>query len=151
MFSEKQIKEFIQNEPKDIATLIDDNGHERFIEGDIAPNESLPYTPIYFKWSLSGSHLMIVLFYSVANAATIPADTNLCEFELPSWVMDKIYPFTSNIVERKSVPYNNLTGGTQNSIFTLRKGTSTLFITQYASVTMSDDKFIRLSFDLIID
>ena len=42
--------------------IVDADGHKRFIEGNVTPANIIGENDIqYAKWSLSGSHLMIVL------------------------------------------------------------------------------------------
>ena len=42
--------------------IVDKDGHKRFIEGEIELADSITYlTNLYGKWSLSGSHLMLVI------------------------------------------------------------------------------------------
>ena len=82
MYSEKQIRELVKTtKGYDIVNLVDKDGHERFIEGDIPDPEITGLTPIYYKWSLSGTHLMIVM------AGTIENGTNLSNYILNYYIM----------------------------------------------------------------
>ena len=103
-----------------LESLKDTNGRNRFIEGT---NESLlpeGLTLKYSKWSLSGSHLMIVFcFANEGNTdITIPTFTRLFDTTLPEWVFNKIYPIhtgadaviggTAFAVGDSSTPLSNL-------------------------------------------
>ena len=55
----------------DMANIVDADGHNRFIEGNIATEEIEGVTWAYARWSLSGTHLMCVL------AGTIEDETAL--------------------------------------------------------------------------
>ena len=78
-----------KNNLKVFENIVDKDGHKRFIEGDITPAETTGITFTYAKWSLSGSHLQIVL------AMTIAAGTYSTFYlgditNLPKWIFDKI-------------------------------------------------------------
>ena len=63
-----------------ISTLTDSKGNPRFIEGEGTPMEMEGFTASYCKWSLSGTHLMIVLSGSFANATVSDVNpTVFCE------------------------------------------------------------------------
>ena len=92
MFSEKQIEGLAQEQSKavkkDIATLVDADGHNRFIEGDIEIEEITGITKTYGKWSLSGTHLLIVLCLGAVVGTTISG--TLANITLPSYIASKI-------------------------------------------------------------
>ena len=71
MFSEKQIQELIKNTPKSITTLVDSQSHNRFVEGEGDLKTIAGITFTYNKWSLSGTHFMLVLAGSIANGTAI--------------------------------------------------------------------------------
>ena len=107
MYSEEQVKKMIQNalssgQMKDVKVfedIVDKDGHARFIEGDIDLAATTPegVTKVYGKWSLSGSHLMIVLAGVIADGTTI-GGAIWAKVNMPSWIINKIYPIFSNKV-----------------------------------------------------
>ena len=154
MFSEKQIQELVKATKKDINTLVDSQGRNRFIEGNITAETITGITQTYGKWSLSGTHLMLVVCFELANSAVI-SSTKLCKIELPTWVFDKVKPIYGNTIN----PYVSFTGGVvtggtgtgnQNISCSLTKETDYVAINIY-SVTSSGDRGFRVQFDLLID
>ena len=75
--------------------IVDKDGHKRFIEGDITMETITGVTQSYGKWSLSGSHLMIVLCASIENAASITAGTTLARIAIPAWIHEKLVPMVT--------------------------------------------------------
>ena len=70
--------------------LNDANGKPRFLMSNGTPLSQTGFTSTYCKWSLSGSHLMLVLAGSIANGTTISQSTILANFELPDFIKSKI-------------------------------------------------------------
>lgn len=68
MVSEDSIKK-LENLLEGVAfeDIVDKNGNPRFIEGTITPETISGITFTYCKWSLSGTHLMIVLAGTCKN------------------------------------------------------------------------------------
>ena len=71
-----------------MENIKDNSGHNRFIEGDLDTYTVANVTFSYAKWSLSGTHLMIVL--AGTNKQQVNAGTYLAEFEPPTWIYNKI-------------------------------------------------------------
>ena len=125
----------------------DAQGHKRFIEGDITAEEITGLTQKYGKWSLSGSHLMIVLAVDVADTTAFVSGTTIAQItNIPSWILDKIYPISSNVV----VPYIDFSGQGQTWGNRLEKADNSLQIKCYA-LTLNQDRSYRIAFDLLID
>ena len=137
-----------------ITTLTDSKGNPRFIEGDGIVNESLPsgYDVSYCKWSLSGTHLMFVVAGTMANTTAVTNNTRVATFNLPSWVLDKIYPvFATNVIETKSIDYRGVGDwSNQGGSAYIGKYTDGIRITS-GSITASADRGFRMQFDLLID
>ena len=150
MWSLKQIKEFIKATTKDISTLVDKNGHERFIEGDIDIKEITGVTKDYGKWSLSGSHLLIVICCSFADTTAITSGTLLSEIELPEWIFNKIIPLYGSNIEYHNSNLFNSAGVAQSIGNYLRKDTAKLQL-RLSALTLTDDRSGRFAFDLLID
>lgn len=141
--------------PATLEEIKDADGHNRFIEGDGEPLELEGFTTAYCRWSLSGTHLMMVLAGSFADGTTKPASSSLAKFYLPEWVMDKIYGvFGTTRVEVKKY---NLWGDdwTQESPtpdVVLTKGATYMeFIDLAGAMTMTKKRSFRIEFDILID
>lgn len=138
---------------KGMEKIIDSSDHSRFIEGDITTGTISGVTFTYAKWSLSGTHLMMVL------AGTIESGKHLYDYEfgkvnLPSWVLSKIYPTVGSLIERKSFDLykaNESTDVTQ-AVY-LGKSTNYLAIggSGATQVTTTAEDSFRFQFDLLID
>ena len=134
-----------------LETIKDSNGNNRFVEGELNLLNTVPagLTKVYGKWSLSGSHLLIVLCINATNGTTISAD--ICQFELPEWVADKIYPIASEYVDYKSFSLFADNLSTQQLQVFLRKYPSKVFSINTNSLTLTADRTGRIAFDLLID
>lgn len=135
-----------------IESLVDSVGNPRFIEGDLEVQTVTGVTANYYKWSLSGTHLMIVLACTLSNSAVISNGTDLAIINLPSFINDKILPVyadnkTINII-RASALASDLT--TQVIGLGLRKDTN-LTIRVYEGLTLTKERNFRVQFDLLID
>lgn len=131
----------------------DAQGHNRFIEGDLSITETEGITITYAKWSLSGTHLMLVIAGSAANGTTLPWTEVFASTgnTLPAWVFDKIYPtYAATFVETKEIKAYNNSGATQNMVMHLRKGSNSVYLT-LQNIEFTDDRYFRAQFDLLID
>lgn len=132
-----------------MENIKDLSGNLRFIEGTGVVNVNIKNA--YAKWSLSGTHLMIVLFGTIENGTTINDQDNLFELkDVPQWVLDRITTMSPGIVSRKSAEAydSNFVAVTLNT----RLGKTTqLFINQRISFTATDDTVFRIQYDLLID
>lgn len=158
MFSEKQLQEQVKNQlaegnvndVKIFEDIVDNDGHKRFIEGEINFETAEGFSKVYAKWSLSGTHLLIVVCGSVANTTAFTEFT-LAKVNLPSWILDKIYPIYNKIV----VPYTSFkayaaNGTNQDLNVRAIKEDSTLKLQLY-NATMTADRNFRFQIDLLID
>lgn len=137
----------------DIEKIIDKDDHNRFVEGNGIATELAGYTPTYVKWSLSGSHLMFVVAGNVTSGTTLPAGFQLAYFELPSWILDKIYPVFSGILELKTISFYDSSYQSQTKDFALQKSGNYMSVKTPSTVglTMSSNKSFRVQYDLLID
>lgn len=132
--------------------LQDAQGHNRFIEGDGNVSQTQTgLTSTYCKWSLSGTHLMLVLAGYFADTTQI-ADSTIAKFSIPTWILDKIYPTYSTHIEDKTIKaYNDDASSTQNFEFALTKLSDGLYLIPNSLTTMTDKRNFRAQFDLLID
>ena len=149
MFSEKQIQELVKStKGYNFVNLVDSQGHDRFVEGVLDVKDVTGVTFNFKKWSLSGTHLMIVLTGVIADTTAL-AGTVLSDVNLPQWILDKLVPLYSNVITTGTqTVYNEDTSG-QSLTRYIRKQTSKLEIV--ATMTASKDRNFRLEFDFLID
>ena len=138
---------------KVFENIVDKNGHRRFIEGNGTPATISGFTPSYCKWSLSGTHLMLVLAGSFENETIIESNSNLADFNLPSWILEKIYPVWATIfIETKVITLNANDWTQQTLSCVLGKFTNSLVInTLSGGLTLTAKRAFRIQFDLLID
>lgn len=140
-----------------ITTLTDSDGNNRFIEGNGAVNESLPsgLEISYCKWSLSGTHLMIVIAGTIENTTAVNNNTLLAEFVIPDFVANKIFPVWGVNIESKNIPCvaDNWSIQQLNVVFLKVSGQAKLQVRTSggATFTATADRGFRMQFDLLID
>lgn len=152
MYTEEQIVHLVEENGKiDFSKLVDKDGHNRFIEGNITISNTLTgFTQRYGKWSLSGTHLLIVVAITIDNATVVAANTVLCSIILPQWVKDKIVPLAGVYVDNKTISLRADDYTQQQIGSTLNKGSSDLYIT-LGTLTLNAERTGRFAFDLLID
>ena len=130
--------------------IVDKDGHPRFIEGDVVlKNPITGVEMLYGKWSLSGTHLMIVACLSVADTTTITYGS-IIELTLPEWVHNKIAPLYSQAVDTKNFNAFASNGTSQNvASYLLKVSNNKLEIE--TGFTATADRVIRYAYDLLID
>ena len=147
------VKSITATDGIDYGQLVDEDGHERFIIDDGIPSTITGVTFSYYKWSLSGTHLMIVLAGTIENGTEFTTNTELANFQIPSWIGDKIYPvWATYSIELKVIDMRDNSWGSQTFNCVLQKTSGTnLRLTNLSNVTLSSDKGFRIQFDLLID
>lgn len=142
-----------QNQPI-FETIVDKNGNPRFIEEDIETETITGVTFSYAKWSLSGTHLMIVICGDVAPSTAVSANTKICDIELPDYIKDKISTIYSTWVASKNaecieeVTYSHATFLGSD----MDKTEDGLTLNSSVAIISSENKrHFRLAFDLLID
>lgn len=135
-----------------ITTLTDSNGNPRFLEGDGSQWESgiegLDLT--YCKWSLSGTHLMLVCAGTIANGTVLASSDKMCKFELPSFILNKIFPVWSNVIELKQLNLQSDDWTSQTSHVKEGKYKNGIYF-EFGAITLNEDRKFRIQFDLLID
>lgn len=140
----------VSNDPIIICeNLHDENGDARFVEGTITMENISGVTFSYHKWSLSGSHLMIVIAGAVASGATLQAE-KWCDLDLPDYIKNKISPVFEAVIERQTISAWNSDYTAINLNFWLLKY-SGIQINQYETPTTTKSYNFRIQFDLLID
>ena len=135
-----------------LESIKDSDGHYRFIEGNgIVSTAQTGFTSTYAKWSLSGTHIMLVVAGAFADTTSI-IDSPLCKFDVPSWILDKVVPTYAAHIEDKSFEGANDAGSSAQTLyFGLTKASDGLYIIPNALTTMTDKRNVRIQFDLLID
>ena len=137
-------------EPR-LENIVDADGHKRFVEGNGNPVNMAGVTITYNKWSLSGTHLMFVIAGNVASGTSLAFG---CDFTLPKWIHDKIYPvFGGSILSLFKITLTDNSWNTQevNAYFG-KASDNKVSITQSSGATeITSDKAFRIQYDLLID
>ena len=133
--------------------IYDSQGRPRFIEGAGTLPEMTGVTFTYNKWSLSGTHLMLVLAGEIANGTALPSLTNLDVYSLPLWVYNKIYPvWATTYIELKALVLRDNDWVSQSVNVTLTRVSSNRLAIQTAgAITLTATRKFRIQFDLLID
>lgn len=134
-----------------LNNVVDSNGNPRFIEGNGTPATITGFTATQCKWSLSGTHLMLLLTGTMANGTELTNGMNLAVFTLPDFIKNKITPsWANNYIERKANILFADNWTTQTSTVVLGKFTN-INIQQSGALTLTADRNFRVQFDLLID
>ena len=131
-------------------TITDIHGNPRFVEGDITIRTISGITQTYGKWSLSGTHLMIVVCIDLENVTL--ANNDLAFVNLPSYIKDKIDPLWRNqYVDRKSFSAWTDAGNATNINCFLSKTNDNIGIKLQSTASITTLSHMRIQFDLLID
>lgn len=136
-----------------LSKIVDNKGYHRFIEGDLNTENITGVTFTYARWSLSGTHLMIVLMGNIANGSSLANNAVWASWQYPQWIKDKIRTITgSNVIEFKGTTIREIGGsGTMiNTFYANRGGTFTIYRTG-ATTPFTYNACFSVQFDLLID
>lgn len=128
----------------------DENEHNRFVEGSIdtsmVPSQ---VTITYAKWSLSGTHLMVVIG---GEASTNIGTTYLGYVYLPEWILNKIYRLyeASSLITMSSMLLRDKTTAQFSTGNCYMFKTNNRLEISTDNITNSSSGF-RIQFDLLID
>ena len=135
-----------------LDAIVDKNGNNRFVEGSVTPASITGITINYKKWSLSGSHLMIVLVGTVSSNLT--DYTTLASVTFPAYIQSKIHPLGKS-AQLVSVTKGFLIKNTEYIAteynFNLKKISNEFRIAPEQAITISGTYNFRIQFDLLID
>ena len=135
-----------------LENIVDADGHKRFIEGNGTPLAQEGFTPSYNKWSLSGSHLMVVLAGGISNGTNISIYSNLLTIVLPQWIYDKIYTvWGSSYIAVAKIELRANDWSTQELPVNIFKSDNMIGIQTIEGITLTSDRYFRIQFDLLID
>lgn len=132
-----------------LETIKDSEEHFRFVEGDITIETITGVTQTYGKWSLSGTHLMIVL---AGELTAEISSVTLATITLPEWVVNKIVPISLS---------GRLINSSVSAVAPDESSSTTLYFTAYKStyitikascaVPVGAQRNFRIQIDLLID
>jgi len=134
----------------------DKNGNLRFVEGDGTQTSQSGVNISYCKWSLSGTHLMVVVAGTITSGTTIESGKFFGIFTMPSYILNKINTVWGSNIERKEFSYINSNNGIAETTDTVifYKTDNELRIRKPLNadnVTLSNNSAFRIQFDLLID
>lgn len=137
-----------------MENIEDKEGHKRFVEGEIT-DDDLPsgITQQYGKWSLSGTHLMIVDVLNIAANTTI-GFTPLTTITIPEWLGQKLVALGSDwlSVKKSSIFKASDVAILVEKTFFVRKLSNTLLQVYILDSYSEDyDSIARIEFDFLID
>ena len=131
--------------------IVDSQGNKRFVEGTLIDGSS-GANITYKKWSLSGTHLMIVLAGTVRSNLT--NYEGIAQVNFPSYVTSKIRPLGTNaqlISVTKGFFIKNTEYTATENTFNLRKEANNFVIVPAQAITISGTYNFCIQFDLLID
>lgn len=140
-----------------LSQIVDDDGNARFVEGEVSTN-LVGLNKDYGKWSLSGTHLMIVVGgYFDANT-TINDNVAFAKCEnLPNYIKDKIVLIYPNVqfLEAKTITMIEDTTYTLVDFkLQLSKDTNNndnIELRGLTNQTITNKSYFRIQIDLLID
>ena len=160
MYSKPQLLEAVESEAKVNGIKVfedikDKDGNPRFIEGNITLETIAGVSISYAKWSLSGTHLIIVLAGEFTDDVILGPNDVFGNMTIPSYIGQKIFPQTSNdVLEVKSVATFNEYGSLVDTFnaFIQKISNTQLMVGNFGtSSTMANGSAFRIAFDLLID
>jgi hypothetical protein len=131
--------------------ITDSAGNKRFVDGDITMETITGITQTYGKWTLSGTHLMIVVCADVSNGTTI-SNRDIAFISLPAWILTKINLIPVSPIESKNISMYDTSYTIQTITMVLAKREASLaLVTRGTTVEVNSDRKFRIQFDLLID
>lgn len=153
----KYLEAYKENHPDPTAgggvtldDIVDSQGNKRFIEGDGVNGSYANVSYLYNKWSLSGTHLMLVTVFKVNSSQDFSANTTISTFKLPQFIIDKITNISTNIVLRRNCDVYVNEAITANIETKLIKNNDELKI-NVATYSLINSGDARIQVDLVID
>ena len=139
-----------------LEEIKDKDGNLRFIEGTPTYAEQTGVDIKYKKWSLSGTHLMIVIAGSIENGVTCNSGTLYFGLSnLPLYVREKITTVWANYVSYIAITTHDDSWSTNKTIgFSLKRDSITSINIQNQNSVTNDTgstQNFRVQFDLLID
>ena len=138
-----------------LEDIEDSAGNKRFVEGNgaIASSISSKITGSFIKWSLSGTHLMLVCAGTVNGSYNFAAEDPLATFtDIPEYIRNKIVVLPNNYLESKTCYFQKgLTKTSFEDSLRYLSAFSKLNIYFDEAVNPETGSYFRIQFDLLID
>ena len=149
----------VTGDAKLFENIVDAQGHKRFIEGNVEKGEdiSADITLTYGKYSLSGTHLMIVclLHNQSENDITIGSYKKIFTCALPEWIYNKIYALagSATVASKKISTFNQSTVVIEKNTYTfyINKVSPLIIGSSPNNFVLESGDFVRIQFDLLIE
>lgn len=122
-----------------------------FVEGEGVTSEITGVTFTYNKWSLSGTHLMIVLCGDVADT-TVLTTQDWCLYDFPDYIKNKIvvsFGAKAIIIKAELIYASDFSN--QSIQWRLQKNDDGKIAINVYQFTATKDRKFRIQFDLLID
>lgn len=133
-----------------LENIVDKAEHERFIEGVINFENVSGVTKTYAKWSLSGSHLLIVCCGYIDDATVLPT-SDIALIYLPEWVLNKVVPLASKLISNFATQtFNDSVSSTQSMPVYFYKENEYIRLA-FGAITTTDKRNFRVQLELLID
>lgn len=157
MWSRKELKQIVNqalasgaiSEAKLFEAITDKDNHKRFIEGAITAETIEGVTQTYGKWSLSGSHLLIIIAGTVADGTVFSG--TVADLVIPKWIYDKVIPVVSNLIYTKNYNLFGTDLSTQSTWTALYKQPDNKLRVSTGNLTLSANRNFRIEHDILID
>lgn len=133
--------------------LQDANGNNRFVGGNITSGVITNVDFSYCKWSLSGTHLMLVICAYNNTEQSIASDTIFGSVALPNYILNKIVGLVgaTHIVSKSTaITFNDSNYQSGSFNIYLVKDSTGVTVKKWGAETIAKCN-IRIQFDLIID
>ena len=136
--------------------ILDGQGNNRFVEGNLTTVEQTGVSYNYYKWSLSGTHLMLVIAGTITAGSTVSSGSRLATVELPSYIANKIQGWVESGTHyiptfKLSATAVGWQAATQYNI-NLTRYINELRISTLENIVATDnDLYFRCQIDLLID
>ena len=134
-----------------LLKIKDNYGNLRFVEGRVEQLVSAGMTLLYGRWSLSGTHLMIVATFQFNSGTVLSSTTPLCAVSLPAYIANKISVIYGDIVARSPFQGFDQGGNMQSSNMSLHLNGNNLLIIPLSTTNFNSTKIMKIQFDLLID
>lgn len=135
-----------------LQNITDDYGNKRFLEGTITPETIEGITWSYAKWSLSGTHLMIVVCGAIEATKKFNGGDTLFKVYLPSWIRSKIATLVNKLIAYSTfIAVDTNYGSEVVSVYYDKETDHILCGLSADSETFTNNANFRIQFDLLID
>ena len=135
-----------------LAEIKDAQGNKRFIQGTFTYMPPTGVSVDYAKWSLSGTHLMLVICFHKIAGSLETGGINFDTIGLPQYVLDKINPAIGSYVDTKWFKATKTGYSDSVDVWTyVVKLSNALRVTLGSFQTTGNDDYARIIYDFLIE